>query len=407
MLLPYSTDARSTQLPVTAAALVLANFVVFGVVAAVTLARGPDIPTQWFAVLSLVPSSPRIYAFLTYCLLHEDVFHLSANMLFVWVFGGPVEEASGWKRFLALYGLAAIGSGIAQAAAARVSGPAAAEMPIIGASGAAAAMVGAFAVRYYRASIRFVGLPVQLPAAALLAGAVGAEAIGATVQMLRPSSMAGGGWVAHAGHVAGFITGVFWARALKMASQGKIAYLRSDAAKDAEEGAPMHALRRWEELLAKRPNDAQALAEIALIWADAGDREQCAAYTAHAMAEWMRAGDRLAAANHFAAVEDRIHTDLGLTRDEMLFVAFGLEETGRYEDAVRLLQRASSEGAPDTAALRACALLLRRIRAPERAAAALREFLDRYPASDWKQYATDMLCEAELQMRDKGQKPQG
>ncbi|MGC8667076.1 MAG: rhomboid family intramembrane serine protease [Chthonomonadales bacterium] len=396
MLLPYATDARSTQPPLATVALILANFTVFGIIAAVTLTRGPELPTQWFAALSLVPASPRIQTVLTYCLLHEDVFHLSANMLFVWVFGGPVEEDVGWQRFLLLYGLAAVGSGLAQAAAARIAGTAAAEMPIIGASGAAAALVGAFAVRYYRASIRFIGLPVRIPAAALLAGAVAAEVVAAGLQMVRPASAAAGSWAAHSGHVAGFILGILWARATGMPSHGQTAYLRADAAKIASDGTPMSALRRWEEVLAKRPSDVQAHAQIALLWAVAGDREQCAEHYRSAVAGWMRNGNRQAAAETFCTIQEQLPgDDLGLTHEEALFVASGLEELGATEQAVALLQRAAKHWNSDAAALRACVLLLRRLHAHHRAADGLREFLEDYPASEWRQYAAQMLREAE------------
>src|SRR5579862_1002115 len=103
MLLPYASDRPPRTPPLVVVALVLANFAVFGLVAIMLRTRGPAIPILWFANGALVPSSPNWYAFLTYAFLHEDIYHLSGNMLFLWVFGGPVEDVFGWKRFAGLY----------------------------------------------------------------------------------------------------------------------------------------------------------------------------------------------------------------------------------------------------------------------------------------------------------------
>jgi membrane associated rhomboid family serine protease len=401
MLLPYATDARATQPPLAAVALILIHFAIFGIIALITLTRGPEAPTHWFAALSLVPASLRFYSVATYCLLHEDVFHLSANMLFVWVFGGPVEEAAGWKRFLALYWLAAVGSGLAQVLTARGLGGAVAEMPIIGASGAAAALVGAFAVRYYRASIRFIGIPFRVPAAALLMGAIAAEGAAAALQVMHPASAASGNWVAHSGHVAGFVIGILWARLTGLASSAHMEYLRSDAARIAEDGAPMSAIRRWEEVLAQCPSDIQANAEIALLWAVVGGREQCADHFRRAIWGWMRRGDRRAAAEHFCAIQAQLSCDLGLSHEEMLFVASGLEDLGRYAEAIALLQQAGKQEHGGAAFVRACSLLLHKLHAPNRAAEDLRSFLADHSSSEWGQYAANLLREAEEAANDK------
>src|SRR2546426_2673758 len=103
MLLPYASDRPPKTPPLATVILVLFNFSVFGMIAIVLAARGPAIPVALYANLSLVPGSLHIYSLLTYAFLHESLPHLSVNMLFLWVFGGSVEEAIGWKRFILLY----------------------------------------------------------------------------------------------------------------------------------------------------------------------------------------------------------------------------------------------------------------------------------------------------------------
>src|SRR5262249_27308343 len=153
----------------------LLHFLLFGIAGLVMRLRGPDGLVVWYANLSLVPASLRWYAPLTYSLLHEDTLHLAVNMLFLWVFGGSVEDALGWKRFLALYVGAAVATGLLQAGMTFAFPGADRTMPILGASGAVSAVVGVFAVRFYRSRIRFIGLPWRVPAIALLAVALLSE----------------------------------------------------------------------------------------------------------------------------------------------------------------------------------------------------------------------------------------
>src|SRR5207302_11419343 len=89
-------------------------------------------------------------------------------MLFLWVFGGSVEDAIGWKRFLGLYFGSAVATGLLQVGMTYALPGADRTMPIAGASGAVSAILGVFAVRFYRSRIRFIGLPFRIPAVLLL-----------------------------------------------------------------------------------------------------------------------------------------------------------------------------------------------------------------------------------------------
>src|SRR5947207_4514850 len=150
MLLPYSSDRPPRNPPLAVVALVLIHFAVFGIIAAAIWLHRSDAAVRWYANLSLVPGSFRWYTLLTYSLLHDDIFHLSVNMLFLWVFGGSVEDALGRRRFLGLYIIAAVVAGLLQVGMTLAIGGAARTMPIVGASGAISAVVGDFPVRFYR-----------------------------------------------------------------------------------------------------------------------------------------------------------------------------------------------------------------------------------------------------------------
>jgi rhomboid family protein len=84
---------------------------------------------------------PNGLTLLTYAFIHGDVWHLAGNMIFLWVFADNIEDSLGHFRFLAFYCLSAIGAGYAQVLALPTS-----DIPVIGASGAIAGVVGAYFV---------------------------------------------------------------------------------------------------------------------------------------------------------------------------------------------------------------------------------------------------------------------
>jgi membrane associated rhomboid family serine protease len=89
-------------------------------------------------------------AFLT-MFLHVSIPHLFGNMLFLWVFGNNIEDRKGWWRFLLLY---LVGGAIATAT--QVAIDPSSTVPIIGASGAIAAVMGAYLVCYPKARVKSI-----------------------------------------------------------------------------------------------------------------------------------------------------------------------------------------------------------------------------------------------------------
>jgi membrane associated rhomboid family serine protease len=102
----------------------------------VTYAVTPALLTEGATLATVV--SPYV-TLVTYQFLHANFFHLLGNMIFLWVFGDDVEEAMGPVRFIAFY----IGGGIAAALLFVASAPHSQE-PLVGASGAIAAVLAAY-----------------------------------------------------------------------------------------------------------------------------------------------------------------------------------------------------------------------------------------------------------------------
>lgn len=109
-----------------------------------------------------IAAAPVLLTPVTSMFLHGGMMHLVGNMLFVWIFGDNVEEAMGTPGFIAFYLMAGAAAGLTYAFVARES-PA----PLIGASGAVSAVLGAYLVLYPQVKVFGLALnviPVRIPA---------------------------------------------------------------------------------------------------------------------------------------------------------------------------------------------------------------------------------------------------
>jgi membrane associated rhomboid family serine protease len=145
---------------------------------------------------------------LTSMFIHASWAHVLGNLWFLHVFGDNVEDHLGHARFLALYLLSGLSAAVLHVALAPLS-----PVPLVGASGAIAGVLGAYMFRFPRAPILawFVVFLVELPAFAFLVVWFG-------YQLWMTLGTFGGqerGGVAFAAHVGGFIAGALIDRILE------------------------------------------------------------------------------------------------------------------------------------------------------------------------------------------------
>jgi membrane associated rhomboid family serine protease len=151
---------------------------------------------------------PWLVTVFTSMFMHGGILHIAFNMLFLWVFGNNVEEAMGRIRYLIFYLLAGVAAVYSQAALDPQS-----TLPTIGASGAVAGVLGAYALLLPRAKVLtlifiifFVTL-IEIPAYVLLAIWFVLQFIPAIGQVAVPD-VTGEGGVAYFAHVGGFLFGL-------------------------------------------------------------------------------------------------------------------------------------------------------------------------------------------------------
>jgi len=166
--------------------------------------------------------------------LHGSWDHILGNMLFLAVFGKNVEDAFGSIRYLVFYFAGGLVATTTQTAMTLIFGTAAeAQVPNLGASGAIAAVLGAYFVLYPDSTVRglVVVFPVQLSAWFFLGAWFLYQLIEANFGLF--GAAANGGGVAFFAHVGGFVFGVTITLVLKgagsIASQDRGQPLRAPA----------------------------------------------------------------------------------------------------------------------------------------------------------------------------------
>lgn len=147
MLIPLGTD-RPTRRPSLVTPAILVVTVLAHLLLQVVLRVDPERGNWVYDTFSVGGAEFRWWGLVTSLLLHSPAswLHLIANMLFLWVFGPSVEDRFGRLGFLALYLLGGVASGGLHAAFEA--------SPAIGASGAIAAVAGAFLVLFPRTRIK-------------------------------------------------------------------------------------------------------------------------------------------------------------------------------------------------------------------------------------------------------------
>jgi membrane associated rhomboid family serine protease len=148
----------------------------------------------------MIPAAATLF---TSMFLHGGWLHIAGNMLYLWIFGNNVEDATGRVRFIVFYLLCGLFAAYAHAFMNRSS-----LTPMIGASGAISGVLGAYMLLYPRARVvtlvmfGFYIRTIEVPAMIVLG-------LWFVLQFLNVLIASGsGGGVAWNAHIAGFAAGI-------------------------------------------------------------------------------------------------------------------------------------------------------------------------------------------------------
>ncbi len=207
-MFPLADASRHQRtLPIVTVAIVALNGFAF----MLELAGGEDFVLRWALVANNITAGRDWITFVTSMFLHGSWSHIIGNMIFLWAFGPEIEDAMGPARYALFY----LAGGVA-AMAAQIAGDPHSTIPALGASGAIAAVMGAFLVTYPRDQIRtiiFFGVffRITLIPAALLIG------LWFMLQLVNLGAVGDvetqtGTMVAYLAHVGGGVFGALTAR---------------------------------------------------------------------------------------------------------------------------------------------------------------------------------------------------
>ena len=221
-VIPLSDGISARRLPIVNVAIIVANFAVW------LFYELPHLQSSVFHA-SFYPCTvngschgpePWGVSWITSMFLHGSWDHILGNMLFLAVFGKNVEDAFGPVRYLAFYFAGGFVASLTQTLMTLAFGTAAeAHVPTLGASGAIAAVHGAFFVLYPNAKVfgLVVVFPVRLSAWFFLGAWFLCQLIEANFGLF--GAAANGGGVAFFAHVGGFVFGVIVALVLSRLGQ--------------------------------------------------------------------------------------------------------------------------------------------------------------------------------------------
>ncbi|HIC93776.1 MAG TPA: rhomboid family intramembrane serine protease [Anaerolineae bacterium] len=217
-MIPLRDDVPSERPPIVTYGIMGLNLLVF----LWELSLGPAL-TRAVRLLGVTPlalvsgwrDSPWVLiTLLTSQFLHAGWVHFFGNMLYLWIFGDNVEDETGRGRFLVFYLICGVAASLAQVAMNPRS-----NLPLIGASGAIAGVLGAYLLLFPWARV-LVAVPIlfylriiAVPAVLVLSTWFVTQLFSGLAAITLASQVTGG--VAWWAHVGGFLTGMILIRFLR------------------------------------------------------------------------------------------------------------------------------------------------------------------------------------------------
>ncbi|MCX8509491.1 MAG: rhomboid family intramembrane serine protease [Rhodobacteraceae bacterium] len=166
-----------------------------------------DFLARWALFPALVSQGEGFPALVSHMFLHAGLLHLAGNMLFLWIFGDNLEDQMGHFGFLLFY----LACGLAAAFGQILPDPQS-DIPMVGASGAIAGVMGGYLLLFPRARVDILVIFIlffrifQVPAWLMLGLWFALQIFGG---LGTPSA---GGGVAYWAHAAGFLAGILLTR---------------------------------------------------------------------------------------------------------------------------------------------------------------------------------------------------
>jgi membrane associated rhomboid family serine protease len=191
------------------------NLLVFGY----ELTLPPEAIESFIRTWGIIPAAPSALTLITSMFIHAGLGHAGGNMLYLWIFGDNVEDRLGRVRFVLFYLLTGLVAALAEVLLNRES-----VVPMVGASGAIAGVMGGYFVLYPRSRVLtllpFPFLLTEVPAVFFLGLWFLMQFLSGLGALAAAADLPGG--VAFWAHVMGFVAGVLFVKPLERPERARV-----------------------------------------------------------------------------------------------------------------------------------------------------------------------------------------
>jgi len=202
MFFPYKDDNPRILFPFVTYTIIGINSLVF---IYQYLILPPESLGHIISTYALTPAAPSVITVFTSMFMHGGLMHIIFNMWFLWIFGDNIESVLGHKRYVLFYLLCGVGAALAQ-----IQINTGSHIPMVGASGAIAGVLGAYLIRFPRATVHVLVILIifitfiRVPAMVVI-GIWFLSNLTAGLGTLGIEETGGTAWFAHLG---GFVSGL-------------------------------------------------------------------------------------------------------------------------------------------------------------------------------------------------------
>ena len=204
MFFPYKDDNPRVLFPFVTFGIITLNVLIFLGQFWIS-GNNPGIGKSLVYMFGFVPAEFNPLTIFSSMFMHGGLMHIIFNMWFLWIFGDNIESVLGHKRFVLFYLLCGVGAALLQ-----IQINTGSQIPMVGASGAIAGVLGAYLIRFPRATVHVLVILIifitfiRVPAMVVI-GFWFLSNLTAGLGTLGIEETGGTAWFAHLG---GFVSGV-------------------------------------------------------------------------------------------------------------------------------------------------------------------------------------------------------
>lgn len=216
-MIPIKDVIPSRTTPVVTVLLIAANALVF----LYQLGLSPEEFEAFVFAFGLVPAHFTVLTLFTSMFVHAGLGHAGGNLLYLWIFGDNIEDRLGHGRFLAFY----LATGIVAALSQTAMDPAS-RIPMVGASGAIAGVMGGYFVLYPHSRVLtlfpFPLMLFEVPAVFFLGLWFVIQFVSGLGSLAAAANGGLPGGVAFWAHIMGFVAGVVLVRLMRRPERERV-----------------------------------------------------------------------------------------------------------------------------------------------------------------------------------------